>query len=707
MNGPYGERFPYTNFHDLNLDWVIKIAKDFLDQYTSIQQLIEDGIVSIGEKTDEGLTALQDKADEISGLLDAWYEEHSQDIADQLADALEDLNEWYTEHQDFLDGYVEAEIQSFSDLADAKAADTIASIPDDYTALSAEVTEDTALLKYIANATALNQEDASTNLFWMFPCTQIQHGITMTYDPSDGTITFNGTATAHVMFPIRGTQRGLAVDGYREEGTYTATFEKLSGTVSTETQVSLRYGTDGAQGVGTRWVNNSYSPNTVTVPADTLVHMCVTNGTTCTNAKYKLSITKLASDAYMIPNITAVDAVARNRAINAYTGDIKYIKKLDGYFYSGYAYDNTGKLDSNANFTSTDLFIMNNNIFHSSTQIIGYVLFDSDMTFISRSPISTSNQYYDVVVSDPTAKYIGFMFYQKTDEAVAATEITDILYDTVEVCTVGENQQYTGFADAMKHVRDVASRKEKAIINIYPGEYDVYDEYGGDEYLGGLAADISWNRANPTSTIPLVVNGIGRVVLKMEIPDAAYSAYTDNAKKLSIINCTNSVELNNIVFVCKNNRYAIHDESGGNVRYYNTSHIYRNCVISCTNSMACAGIGASTGSYLFEDCYLNNTGNNSIFLHNWDTTDGGYLTIKNTVTGSALNAIRVSNNSDNVNPFVVDIESTYCNGRIYVDRTADYDTNMFQIMIKNCNRDTVQFNTDITTNVYEPMIFNW
>ena len=32
-NGAFGENFPYTNFHDLNLDWIIKIFKEIKDKF--------------------------------------------------------------------------------------------------------------------------------------------------------------------------------------------------------------------------------------------------------------------------------------------------------------------------------------------------------------------------------------------------------------------------------------------------------------------------------------------------------------------------------------------------------------------------------------------------------------------------------------------------------------------------------------------------
>lgn len=109
--GPFGNMMPYSDFHGMNLDWVIQIAKDFLDQYTTIQETIEN-------KTSEGLSALDSEAEHLQELLDEWYNTHSQDIATELASA----------------------ITSFQQAAQAAGAEVIASIPQDYSALSAAVT---------------------------------------------------------------------------------------------------------------------------------------------------------------------------------------------------------------------------------------------------------------------------------------------------------------------------------------------------------------------------------------------------------------------------------------------------------------------------------------------------------------------------------------------------------------------------------------
>ena len=132
------QEFPYSDMHQLNLDWIIKIAKDFLDQYTHIQELIEQGITDIGDKTDEGLTALDDKATALQALLDEWYNEHSEDIADQLAQALDDLNAWYNEHSEDIAGELADALADLDTAIASKVAAAIASIPSDYSTLATQ-----------------------------------------------------------------------------------------------------------------------------------------------------------------------------------------------------------------------------------------------------------------------------------------------------------------------------------------------------------------------------------------------------------------------------------------------------------------------------------------------------------------------------------------------------------------------------------------
>ena len=148
-NGPFGNMMPYSNFHGMNLDWVIQIAKDFLDQYTHIQE-----IISTGE------TSLEEKAAQLEGLLQQWYDTHSNDIAQQLADALTDIG-----------NTLQDAIGTFSTRAAAIGQEVINSIPEDYTALTAEVSEIQAenQFNYDSVEMLLNEIRTISNLVYSAP----------------------------------------------------------------------------------------------------------------------------------------------------------------------------------------------------------------------------------------------------------------------------------------------------------------------------------------------------------------------------------------------------------------------------------------------------------------------------------------------------------------------------------------------------------
>lgn len=126
------EGFPYTNFHELNLDWIIKIAKDFLDQYTHIQEVIETGEQSLLDKTDAGLAQLQEKADALEQSLTGLYNGYSDDLAEQLRNALADLNTWYTQHQGYLNDILATNIAAFQTAATTAGQGVLDSIPTEY-----------------------------------------------------------------------------------------------------------------------------------------------------------------------------------------------------------------------------------------------------------------------------------------------------------------------------------------------------------------------------------------------------------------------------------------------------------------------------------------------------------------------------------------------------------------------------------------------
>lgn len=187
------QEFPYSDMHQLNLDWIIKIAKDFLDQYTTIQNTITEGL--------EGLDA---KYTELQGLLDAWYATHSEDIANQLAAAIRDLNAWYTTHENYLNETLANNISAFNAAAEQKARDTIETIPADYTAVAngvlnlndMAVANDLSSTKFKLNKMfaeellniSWNPSNNSNSAVTVYPCILFFPGYENRYDNLNDTI---------------------------------------------------------------------------------------------------------------------------------------------------------------------------------------------------------------------------------------------------------------------------------------------------------------------------------------------------------------------------------------------------------------------------------------------------------------------------------------------------------------------------------------
>ena len=147
------EHFPYTNFHDMNTDWLIKVAKEFMDKYETMQDTI-----------DTATTGITELAETLEAQLNAWYTTHSADIANQLANSLTAISNALnsatsaiaTDRNSAEMAIASARANSITDiqntLADAKddfddhadeyGAEVIASLPPDYLNLVAEMQYD-------------------------------------------------------------------------------------------------------------------------------------------------------------------------------------------------------------------------------------------------------------------------------------------------------------------------------------------------------------------------------------------------------------------------------------------------------------------------------------------------------------------------------------------------------------------------------------
>lgn len=362
MNGgAFGENFPYSNFHDLNMDWIIKIAKDFLDQYTHIQDVIT-----------QGLEDLDEKASNLESLLQAWYDEHSQDIANQLADALNDLNAWYVEHQGYLNQYLTDSITAFTNAANQKTSEAIASIPSDYSELANDVYQ-------LKNGNILERFKVENNFIF---------GRYL----SDG---FNDNVTNFA----------------RSKNAYPAGTYEL-GPYPADGFIAFEYYTDTVG--GTRLIPTYTNYYVVTAENPFYITFTLSNGQT--------SLDNINAD--MI--VTRIDTDSIEAKINKAFEYIYSKNRFDGtYTLGGFIIPTTGGVGNNSDYAYTDFIDISNHDnqiivisqkYSFATQALRYALYDENKTYISGALVpgadtqynSTLGRFYVVIPADSNAKYIRF-----------------------------------------------------------------------------------------------------------------------------------------------------------------------------------------------------------------------------------------------------------------------------------------------------------
>ena len=293
----------------------------------------------------------------------------------------------------------------------------------------------------------------------------------------------------------------------------------------------------------------------------------------------------------------------------------------------------------------------------------------------------TRNEYDSLSTKDPNT------YYMITDDV---GDMSDAV-----VLNVGNDKEFTSFTSAMWVAAGITD--QKVVVNVYAGEYDVYSELGGDNYIKGIGSS-KWRDIQPLLSGNIEIKGIGNVVLKLEIPDNIYTNYRLSCEQVSTIGTERNILVENITFVNKNCRYSIHDESGNNEEAANTKHIFRNCRFYNDNTISCIGVGTITGYFEVENCYTENTTRGSFFLHDWVKSTGGNLIIKNCIFNSESGIdVILSVNSNPESVFDV-----YLANNVFKKLTItsvdinQFNTNIFRVIGVHNTITTTTVNTSLT-----------
>lgn len=183
--------------------------------------------------------------------------------------------------------------------------------------------------------------------------------------------------------------------------------------------------------------------------------------------------------------------------------------------------------------------------------------------------------------------YIGFIqWYQTVDNpsdfTVKQSKIelkwldTGITKNNIVTVKADGTGDFDSIINAVNSIKN-ASETNRYTVYIYQGEYDIFNELGGKAFFSTITNEKDYRECGINLKPYVSLVGIGSPVLKL-LPDVD-SISNIAVEKTSVINCYGTNDIININIQCKNCRYGIHDESGGDSEYYYHERNIKNCKI--------------------------------------------------------------------------------------------------------------------------------
>lgn len=82
---------PYTNFHELNLDWIVKKVKEYLEKSDELEEFVNKSIEEQNAKIEQALQEVSEGMEEIM----TYINENLRTIANEIINQLIDSGELY------------------------------------------------------------------------------------------------------------------------------------------------------------------------------------------------------------------------------------------------------------------------------------------------------------------------------------------------------------------------------------------------------------------------------------------------------------------------------------------------------------------------------------------------------------------------------------------------------------------------------------
>lgn len=275
-----------------------------------------------------------------------------------------------------------------------------------------------------------------------------------------------------------------------------------------------------------------------------------------------------------------------------------------------------------------------------------------------------------------------------------------------------DSQHFAKLVDAMWATQNT---QHPVVIHIAAGDYDMYQEFGGEDYLKKL--DLHTNADDFKTTMPMLSNvtiiGEGNVKLNY-MPDLnIVEKYPNAANIISPINVAGKFSMKNVDIEVQYGRYCIHDETSGDSANFYKSHTYKN--VNCIYHQSLAdsiggqafGGGFDNGqSYFFQNCDFESEVKAGLSFHNRGSC-GGNFTFDNCLFSGKDWAVRFGNVGKQTKS-KAKFSSCYFAQKIYVNVEAlsIESTNAYALTLNNCNATAIDFDSNLKEQPYQPKIYN-
>ena len=278
------------------------------------------------------------------------------------------------------------------------------------------------------------------------------------------------------------------------------------------------------------------------------------------------------------------------------------------------------------------------------------------------------------------------------------------------VVDVNGGGDYTSLMDAFV---DLSEDESEKIIYIKSGTYDIFEEIGGSDFVDSIPSSGAsyWDYITlvPKNTKVIGIGGVTLQYLPESVPEVA-------AEFISPINISDgNTWLENVKIVCKNCRYAIHDQTRDD-HPEGYTHVYKNVIAIKDDSNGITGLaqslggGLTKGANIIVDSCIFKSYRVAFSYHNSSNAYAS-IWIKNSAfynfiaTRGVYPSIRFNNVSGNQVHIPVNISNSYMNDGIKIGNETETERpNAYDIVsVNNTGNANITITTE--TNIYTPTVF--